>query len=107
MGYAFVRRVHKHQDTCSRVVCRVGHLQGETCVSMMSKYLLSTSLNSALISPLNEIHFCFLCRKMAILEAVFSSDQSKVFNFSPSGTASNATSNHSRVCIEGLSAKVQ
>ena len=39
------------------------------------------SLNSALISPLNDINFCFLCRKMAILEEIFSSDRCKAFDF--------------------------
>ena len=65
------------------------------------------SLNSAFISPLNYMNLRFLCRKMEILEAIFSSDRRKVFDFFLAGTASNTTVNHSRVCIEGLSAKLQ
>ena len=53
------------------------------------------------------MNFCFLYRKLVILEAIFSSDRRKVFDFFPAGMASNVTGNHSQVCMEGLSAKLQ
>ena len=40
------------------------------------------SLKFAFISPLNDMNFYFLCRKIMTLEAIFSSDRRKVFNFS-------------------------
>ena len=73
----------------------VGPSQGETCVSMTSNTLLSMSLNFAIISPLNDMNFRFLCRKMAVLKAIFGSDGCKVFDFSLAGISSNATGNSS------------
>ena len=107
LGHTFVCSMQKHGDMHSQVVCIGDHAQGKTCVSMTSKCFAVCVMNSSVISPSNDMNFHFLCRKMTILEAIFSGNRHKVFEFSMAGVASNATGNHSQVCIEGLLEKLQ
>lgn len=56
--------------------------QLETHVSVTSTCLLTTSLNSAHSLTLNDVNFCFLHRKIVILEVIFGSDLWEILDFS-------------------------
>ena len=66
LGHPFVCTVRKHQDTCSGVVYRWPFSARNMHFDDVKNTMLSMSLNSAFISPLNDMNFSFLCRQMSI-----------------------------------------